>query len=81
MGWINWLQIIKHVLLKMRITLGLKINYTKGLWRYKKYTAIPANPLHSLILHVQSVDKHNNRWSDDGIYISPTNNNLYDKLL
>jgi len=77
-GWINWPNYQTRVA-KNSPDIKFENALHERLAGFKKYAVIPPNPLLAL-LHVKSVDKDNNRWSD-GVYVSPKNDNLYDKLL
>lgn len=78
LGWVNWPDYTGRVfknngVIKYGNTLHEKLE------GYTNAKIITANPSLALY-HIKSVDKDNNRWSN-GSYVSPKNDNLYDKLM
>jgi hypothetical protein len=79
MGWINWpdynCRIFKNDPTKICFANSLHESITG----YEKRVAL--NPLPELaIWHIKSVEKQDNRW-EDGKYIVPGGENLYDDLM
>ena len=78
MGWVNWPDYQGRVVKNTPdIRFGNELH--ERLQGYQNHLAIKPHPTLAL-LHVKSVDKDNNRW-ENGKYISPKNDNLYDKLM
>ncbi len=76
-GWINWPNYQTRVA-KNSPDIKFENALHETLTGFKKCAVIPPNPLLALF-HVKSAEKDNNRWSD-GVYVSPKNDTLYDKL-
>ena len=77
MGWINWPDMSIR-LFKKGLTMSNELHETfktDG----KKVIQVQPNPAMAL-WHIKSVEKQDNRW-DDGKYVLPEDDNLYDKLM
>ena len=78
-GWINWpdynCRIFKNEPTKIRFTNSLHESITG----FEKRIIIEAKP-ELAIWHIKSVEKQDNRW-EDGRYVVPGEDNLYDKLM
>jgi hypothetical protein len=78
LGWVNWPDYNGRIFKNNGV-----IKYSNALHEkiqgFKSMKVIVDNPRLALY-HIKSVDKDNNRWSN-GSYVSPKNDNLYDKLM
>jgi len=76
MGWINWPDTQTRIFKKgLKMTSELHERFEGA----KKIIQVQTNP-NLALWHIKSVEKDTNRW-EDGKYVSPSDDNLYDKLM
>lgn len=76
--WINWPDYQGRIFKNdIKILYGNAIH--ENIVGAKKPMCLPADPGLAL-WHIKSVDKQDNRW-EDGKYVHPNNENLYDRLM
>jgi hypothetical protein len=78
MGWINWPDMQGRIF-KNIPSMRMERELHEGFIGSHKAVQVQVTP-HLALFHIKSVEKQDNRW-ENGMYVSPSENNIYDSLM